>query len=107
MFSPARSALLRSLQARAARAPVVTPVFRVSLANTTIRLYSTPPAEESGDKPKPKVDQLKMGQKGGGKKSSSTGLFFGFHPFAIFASLTLLGTGYLMIVKPFFEWNDK
>ncbi|KAJ2861732.1 bifunctional uridylate/adenylate kinase [Coemansia aciculifera] len=107
MFSPARSALLRSLQARAVRAPVASPALRASLANTTIRLYSTPPAEESGDNPKPKVDQLKMGQKGGGKKSSSTGLFFGFHPFAIFASLTLLASGYMMIVKPFMEWNDK
>ncbi|KAJ2823482.1 bifunctional uridylate/adenylate kinase [Coemansia furcata] len=101
MFSPTRSVLIRSLQA--ARAPA----HRAPLAGAIVRLYSTPPsATEGGDKPK--IDQLKMGQTGSGKKKgSSTGLFFGFHPFAIFASLTLVASGYLMIIKPFLEWNDK
>ncbi|KAJ1672020.1 bifunctional uridylate/adenylate kinase [Coemansia sp. RSA 1836] len=111
MFSPTRSALLRSLQTRtAASARVPRPVL-ASVSASVVRLYSVH-KEDGGNKPK--FDQLKMGQKGnsgGGKKggggSSSTGLFFGFHPFAIFASLTLLASGYLMIIKPFMEWNSS
>ncbi|KAJ1818043.1 bifunctional uridylate/adenylate kinase [Coemansia sp. RSA 2675] len=72
-----------------------------------IRLYSIPPTEEGNEKPKPKIDPLTMGQKTNKKKGSSTGMFFGFHPFAIFASLTVLASGYLMIIKPFMEWNFK
>ncbi|KAJ1645530.1 bifunctional uridylate/adenylate kinase [Coemansia erecta] len=62
------------------------------------RLYT------SGNKP----NQFTMGQEGGNKKKNGkSGLIFGLHPFAIFASLTLLGSGYLMIVKPFLQWNEK
>ncbi|KAJ1820902.1 bifunctional uridylate/adenylate kinase [Coemansia sp. RSA 2599] len=69
---------------------------------------STPPTENSnsgGGKAKP--NQFTMGQTGSKGKGGKSGLIFGLHPFAIFASLTLLGSGYMMIVKPFLQWNGE
>ncbi|KAJ2378082.1 bifunctional uridylate/adenylate kinase [Coemansia sp. RSA 2607] len=68
------------------------------------RLYSSPAPQGS-----PKPNQFTMGQSSGsGKKGrGKSNLIFGFHPLAIIASLTLLGSGYYMIINPFLEWNDK
>ncbi|KAI8318314.1 UMP-CMP kinase [Martensiomyces pterosporus] len=103
MFANAsRNLLLRQLQSRSAVSPAL---LRTSLKATSMvpRMYSTP---TGGNTNSNKPDQYNMGQKSSGRGKKS-GLLFGFHPFAIFASLTLLGSGYMMIVKPYLEWNDK
>ncbi|KAJ2002155.1 bifunctional uridylate/adenylate kinase [Coemansia thaxteri] len=104
MLAHSRSILLSSLQTRtrAVVARAVTAAALVPRAQTgaAIRHYSKPVEED-----KPKLDQVTMGQKSSGRSSSR--LIFGLHPFAIFASLTLLGSGYMMIIKPFLEWNEK
>ncbi|KAJ1888034.1 bifunctional uridylate/adenylate kinase [Kickxella alabastrina] len=95
MFASARTnILLRSLQ----QTPR-TPVLRVA-TKLMQRLYTTP---TGGNKP----NQFTMGQGSNNKSGGSgkKGFIFGMHPFAIFASMTLLGSGYMLIVKPFFEWN--
>ncbi|KAJ2236854.1 bifunctional uridylate/adenylate kinase [Coemansia sp. RSA 1722] len=68
------------------------------------RLYTTTPPSSGSNKP----NQFTMGQKNSNNsgKGNKSGLIFGLHPLAIFASLTLLGSGYMMIVKPFLHWND-
>ncbi|KAJ1933995.1 bifunctional uridylate/adenylate kinase, partial [Linderina pennispora] len=58
-------------------------------------------ASEQQNKP----NQFNMGQNS--KGSGKSRLIFGFHPFAIVASLSLLGSGYMMIIKPYLEWNEK
>ncbi|KAJ2892131.1 bifunctional uridylate/adenylate kinase, partial [Coemansia aciculifera] len=84
--------------------------LRLPASSRMVRFYSE---QQKQQKEGEKIDQLRMGQssskggRGSGKKGTSTGLFFGFHPFAIFASLTLLASGYMMIVKPVLQMTDN
>ncbi|KAJ1905872.1 bifunctional uridylate/adenylate kinase [Coemansia sp. IMI 209127] len=52
---------------------------------------------------KPKIDQLGMGQTAKGRKNQRRGFIFGVHPAALFASITLVYSGYMLIIKPAFE----
>ncbi|KAJ2718911.1 bifunctional uridylate/adenylate kinase [Coemansia sp. Benny D115] len=97
MFNTLRASRLVTL--RAATQTRATPAKPMRL--TMARFYS------SEDK---RPNQFTMGQGSGsgkGRKKKGSGLIFGFHPFAIFASLTILGSGYTLIIKPFLQWNDE
>ncbi|KAJ1734552.1 hypothetical protein LPJ72_002308, partial [Coemansia sp. Benny D160-2] len=54
----------------------------------------------SSSSSKPKLDQSAMGQSEHGKKNQGRWFIFGIHPFALFAALTLLYSGYNMAIKP-------
>ncbi|KAJ2523188.1 bifunctional uridylate/adenylate kinase [Coemansia sp. RSA 1939] len=68
------------------------------------RAYSTSSNNSSNNNSnnnnKPKLDQSAMGQSEQGKKNQGRWFIFGIHPFALFAALTLLYSGYNMAIKP-------
>ncbi|KAJ2692406.1 bifunctional uridylate/adenylate kinase [Coemansia spiralis] len=87
-----RIAPLRSLQPRLAASRT-----RAALAQgALVRAYSTPP------------NQVRMGQSsgsGGGKRRGGSG--GGFRPLAVFAAITLLASGYALILKPYLAWQSR
>ncbi|KAJ1733964.1 bifunctional uridylate/adenylate kinase [Coemansia biformis] len=95
-----RLALLRSLHPRLA-ATQLAPVGRVYggplWAGALVRAYSAPPGG-------PKLDQARMGQSSGKRRSGGV---FGFQPLAVFAAVTLLASGYALIIKPYLAWKNR
>ncbi|KAJ2799212.1 bifunctional uridylate/adenylate kinase [Coemansia guatemalensis] len=103
------AALRRALQSRiavAGRSCVVTRPMVVSP-----RAYSSqggrraPIQTRMGQSSKDKSgDSSSGGSKRGNEKVSD---FFGFHPIAVIAALTLLGSGIKLIIMPYWDWMEK
>ncbi|KAJ2766827.1 bifunctional uridylate/adenylate kinase, partial [Coemansia nantahalensis] len=82
---------LRILQTRLAAGRT-----RAALAQGAfVRAYSTPPP-----------DQVRMGQGASGKRRAGGG-GGGFRPLAVFAAVTLLASGYALIIKPYLAWQAR
>ncbi|KAJ2396472.1 bifunctional uridylate/adenylate kinase [Coemansia sp. RSA 2559] len=78
--------VLQQAAARSTTAPL-------RISRQQIHKYST----------KPKIDQLAMGQTAKGRKNQRRGFIFGVHPAALLATITLVYSGYALVIKPAVE----